>query len=122
MTPDPQPAKTLVTILERENAALAAMDLRRATALLAEKSAAVDAYATSCRTRTTAPQRDLVARIDTLVAENGALLDRAMNAQREILAAIVTATRRARGGATRYTARGTMAGDGRTPMAMLSRA
>jgi|GEM_PF-6846766 len=122
MTPQSQPAKTLVTILERENAALAAMDLRRAASMLAEKSAAIDAYAAACRTRTAAPSRDLVTRIDTLVSENGALLEQAMAAQREIIAAIVTATRRVRGSASQYTARGTMADGDRRPLAVLSRA
>lgn len=87
-------AQRLAEVLERENDALRAMDLRRAVALLADKTAAV-ADLTAVGDRVPAPRDpamiSLAQRLDRLAQENRQLLERAIAAQRRVVAIIVRA-------------------------------
>ncbi len=99
-----------IAVLERENAALAAMDLRAAAALEPEKARVVQAL-TALRPAAPSERRHPAAlRLDVLAQENRAWLERGLAAQGRVIGLIASAAqaaRRARGGeANRYTARG----------------
>lgn len=113
----------LAAVLERENSALSAMDMRRAAALLPEKTAAMaDLTALAARAPgTTNPVVSAAAsRLDGLARENRHLLERAIAAQQRVIGIIV-------GAATSvavepgYGAAGRRAGV-RVPMALSTRA
>lgn len=96
----------LADLLERENAALAAMDLPRAAAMLTEKTAGVAALAAAAGERNAAaspPDLVLAARrLNVLALENRRLLERAMEAQERVIGIVAravasTATRPAYG-------------------------
>ncbi len=87
-------AACLADVLDRENAALKVMDLRRATALLPEKTAAIAALtATGEAVDGTAPPGLLAAvgRLDAVMSENRQLLERAITAQRRVIGIVVRA-------------------------------
>jgi len=78
----------LSDVLERENQALAVMDIRRATALLPEKSAALAAFADL----TPDPTLTREARyLDELARGNRRLLDRAIFVQNRVIGIVVRA-------------------------------
>ena len=126
-------AEALVGVMEQENAALAAMDLGAAAALTDAKAAAAEALAVAIggggggaaalAVRCGAGRgRAVAARLEVLTVENDALLKRALAAQGAVIRLLVDTARRARGGASRYTAQGTAAGTRASPMALSARA
>jgi hypothetical protein len=87
-------ARHLADVLERENAALRVMDLRRASGLLSEKSAAVAELQASGEASAAPldPGLGVMARrLDALALENRNLLGRAIVAQRRVIGIIVKA-------------------------------
>jgi len=81
----------LANVLDRENAALRAMDLRRATALLPEKAAAI---ADMEQAAPGLPHPSLAAaarRLNSVTLENRCLLERAIAAQRRVIGIVVRA-------------------------------
>jgi hypothetical protein len=87
-------ARHLVDVLERENAALRTMDLRRTASLLPEKSAAIAELTAFGEASGLPPDPGLgevVRRLDALALENRRLLDRAIVAQRRVIGIIVRA-------------------------------
>lgn len=109
-------AVRLADVLSRENAALAALDLARAAAMLAEKQEAGAAFALAWgRGRPLAPvtdARDVIAlarRLEEASVENRRLLERALVVQGRVLATVARAVPRALAvrAAPRYGARGT---------------
>jgi hypothetical protein len=123
----------LAEALERENVALAAMDLATAAALFPRKDAAATAF-TSARERMgeglesalDAEQQRLAQalaeRLRALAEENRQLLERAIHVQGHVLGTIARAVSQVspRAQAPRYGARGTMADVRRQPPVMLS--
>ena len=98
----------LSRVLRAENAALAAMDISRANALLQEKITATDALSAALKTRPELPEaaRAEITGLLALAAENKALLERAMLAQRRVLSCIARAVPKALGQAGNYNAGG----------------
>jgi hypothetical protein len=93
-TPLIQVAQRLADVLDRENDALRAMDLRRAVGLLPEKTAAIADLTAAGSVGSTLPNPDLVAiaaRLAGLAQENRLLLERAIGAQRRVIGIIVRA-------------------------------
>jgi hypothetical protein len=89
-----QVAGRLADVLERENAALRAMDLVRAARLLPEKTAAIAELAAFGETAVPPPNPALTAaarRLDALTRENRQLLRRAIAAQQRVIGIIVRA-------------------------------
>jgi|ERR1700722_1511958 len=87
-------AQRLAAILDQENAALRAMDLRRAAALLPEKTAAIADLAAcgAASPETSDPAVVSAARtLDDLARENRCLLERAIAAQRRVIGIVVRA-------------------------------
>jgi hypothetical protein len=88
-------ARRLSEVLDRENTALKAMDIRRATALLPEKSAAIaDLTASGEAPGTADPARDLAGiarRLEGLAAENRRLLERAIVVQQRVIGIVARA-------------------------------
>lgn len=84
-----QAVAALADVLARENAALAAMDMHGATALLAEKRAALAALEGAA----TGAREPALARLRQLAAENRVLLERAMAVQSRVIALLVHAVR-----------------------------
>jgi hypothetical protein len=90
-------ARRLAELLDLENAALRAMDIRRATSLLAEKTAAVaelSKYGDAPSAAVGAPHRDVVSiarRLDAAASENRRLLERAIVAQQRVIGIVVRA-------------------------------
>ena len=95
-------SRTLATILERENAALAALDLARAASLYPAKSAAAAALTAAqaaagdtMRAALDAEQqrlaRELAERLRALAEENRRLLERAIHVQGQVLGTIARA-------------------------------
>jgi flagellar biosynthesis/type III secretory pathway chaperone len=83
-------ARHLVEVLDRENTALVVMDLRRATMLLPEKTAAIAALSAA----EVIPHPDVLSvarRLDDLALENRRLLERAIVAQRRVIGIVVRA-------------------------------
>jgi hypothetical protein len=88
--------RRLADVLERENAALTVMDFRRATALLAEKSAAVADLAASGgaagKPALTRADVDFVVRsLEGVTAENRRLLSRAIVVQQRVIGIVARA-------------------------------
>jgi len=87
-------ARRLADILERENDALRDMDLKRATALLAEKTdafAALTALGEQAVRPNDPAQIAQARRLDALALENRVLLRRAIVAQQRMIGIIVRA-------------------------------
>ncbi len=88
----------LAELLERENAALAALDLAGAARLLPAKTAAVASF-TAARDRakgaplSLAVAREITERLDAAADANRKLLDRAITVQGRVLATIARAAR-----------------------------
>jgi hypothetical protein len=101
----------LSDVLRAENAALRAVDIPAANNLLADKTAATEALAAALRGKPALPAsaREAVARLMELSRENKSLLERAMAAQKRVIAVIARVVPRALGNARPYTP------SGRTP-------
>jgi hypothetical protein len=87
-------AERLAAVLDRENEALRAMDLRRAATLLPEKNAAIADLTASGKTALAPPDPAAVAavrRLDRLMSENRRLLERAIAAQQRVIGIVVRA-------------------------------
>ena len=87
-------ARRLAEILDRENVALEAMDLRQAAALLPEKTAAMDDLEACGKAGSVSADPALVLaarRLDHLVLENRRLLERAIVAQDRVIGIVVEA-------------------------------
>ncbi len=99
---------TLCRVLRAENAALQALNIPAANGLLAEKIAATDALTAALRPRMPLPDaaRAEIAALVALAAENKLLLERAMLAQKRVLACIARAVPRALGQEGGYAASG----------------
>jgi hypothetical protein len=102
-----QAAEQLASVLARENAALAALDLRGAAAMLAEKQQAAAAFVAAQPDGGT-PPAELVQRLGGLAQENRARLEHAVAVQRRIIGIIARAIR-GTAPAPRYGATGAMA-------------
>ncbi len=100
--------RALCDVLRDENAALSAMDIPEANRKLPEKLAATDALVAALRGKPVLPDtsREDVARLDRLAAENRALLERAMAAQKRVIGCIARAVPRALGQTRPYLASG----------------
>jgi hypothetical protein len=87
-------AQRLADVLDRENDALRAMNLRRVVSLLPEKTAAI-AELTSAEGATSVLATPefvaMTARLDGLAQENRLLLERAIGAQHRVIGIIVRA-------------------------------
>jgi len=86
--------RRLTDVLARENVALAEMDLRRAAALLPEKTAALSALEVLARHDDAprgAPPIAEARRLAALVHENKVLLERALVAQQRVIGIVVRA-------------------------------
>ncbi len=99
-------AEALSDILAAENAALAALDMKAATALLPAKHAATAALAAAQRLSLPAPPHAAATRLRSLALENKRLLERAMTVQDRLLACIARAMPRALPQGGGYGARG----------------
>lgn len=92
-------AGRLADVLAAENAALSALDLPGATALLpAKEQAAAElmrVLAGSPPHPEDGPARDAAARLDALARENRRLLERALQVQEQVIAALARAARQA---------------------------
>lgn len=123
---------TLTEMLERENAALAAMDLRAAAAMFPAKDAAASAFAMAesalhdgMAAALNAEQqrlaRALAERLRELAEANRRLLERAINVQGQVLGTIARAVAQApqRSPPPRYGATGAVAQAGRQPPVVL---
>lgn len=122
MNQDPiEAAERLADVLRRENAALAAMDLRGAAALLAEKQAAATALLDSLAGG--GAPRPLHARLlSDLAAENRRRLEHAIAVQGRVIGLIARALRNATPPAPRYGASGVMVAGRPAPVTLSARA
>jgi hypothetical protein len=102
-------AEHLAAVLARENAALAALDLRGAAAMLAEKQQAAVAFLAAAPDAGGLPPSQ-ARRLRDLAQENRAGLEHAMAVQRRIIGIIARAIRGA-APAPRYGATGAMAAE-----------
>ena len=87
-------AQRLADVLDRENDALRAMDLRGTVGLLPEKTAAIAELTTADDVRSGPPNPDLISvmvRVERLALENRQLLERAIGAQKRVIGIIVRA-------------------------------
>lgn len=84
MTHDP--AIRLETVLQQENAALRAMELKRAVSLLNEKASALAAFTG------TKPPESLLCRIRDAAEANAALLDQAIKVQARVIRIVAKAS------------------------------
>jgi hypothetical protein len=87
-------ALNLADILDRENVALKAMDLRRAVGLLPEKSAAIADLMATGEAALSPPNpglADVARRVGSLALENRQLLERAIVAQQRVIGIVVRA-------------------------------
>jgi hypothetical protein len=117
-------ATRLGAVLDRENAALTAMDLPRAAALLAEKAAAIADLTASGSHASGLPNPGLLAIVrglEGLARENRRLLERAIMAQERVIgivarAAVTVSVRPS------YGARGRRADGPAGPMTLSTRA
>jgi hypothetical protein len=112
----------LCRVLRAENKALAVMDIASANTLLAEKITATDTLIEALKSRPNLPEsaRADVMSLQALAAENKALLERAMLAQRRVLACIARAVPRALAQDTNYSAGGKTRPPARMPPITLS--
>jgi flagellar biosynthesis/type III secretory pathway chaperone len=119
-------ATQLCAVLAEENAALAQMDIPRATALVEAKRRATEQLMRAQRHGQLAPtpsNRALAAQLAELSQVNKSLLERAMVAQNRIMACIARALPKAQAQHTPYSARGTQAHTRNVrPVALFSRA
>jgi hypothetical protein len=128
MTEDLATAATrLAEVLAAENAALAALDLPRAGAMLAEKNRAADAYIAAeqaSRGNISILGAAALPRLRTLVAENQRLLQQAMTVQGRVIGIIARAVSHALRDpvATRYGAQGRAAPTRLSAVAISARA
>jgi hypothetical protein len=99
-------AERLAGVLARENAALAASDLRGAAGMLEEKQQAAAAFV-AAQPGTGTPPAELARRLRDLAQENRRKLEHAMAVQRRIIGMIAQAVR-ATAPAPRYGATGAM--------------
>jgi hypothetical protein len=115
--------RRLGEILELENAALTAMDLRRVTALLPMKAAVMaDLGEAGERTSKQTPEMLAAAgRIDRLARDNRRLLERAIVAQQRVIGIMVGAAQAARSREPAYGASGSLATTS-GPLALSTRA
>ncbi|HJS87077.1 MAG TPA: hypothetical protein VJ779_16595, partial [Acetobacteraceae bacterium] len=89
-------ALRLLDALDRENTALAALDLKRVASMLAEKQEAVEAFTRACqRDRAIVALTPLVPRLGEAAARNRQLLERGIAVQGRVLALIARAVPRA---------------------------
>jgi hypothetical protein len=126
VTHDPyEAAERLAGVLARENAALAALDLRGAAGMLAEKQQAVAAFV-AAQPGSGRPPVELARRLRDLVHENREKLEHAINVQRRVIGIIARAIRiaapAARQGGTRYGATGAMTAGRSAPVTLSARA
>jgi hypothetical protein len=129
LPPDPTTAALrLLGVLDRENAALATLDLARAASMLAEKEEAVAAFTHACRKgRATPDLAGLATRLGEAASRNRQLLERGIAVQGRVLAVIARAASRALAAqapdrcSLRYGAHGGAA-LARTPLALSLRA
>ena len=87
-------AQRLADVLDRENDALRAMDLRRAVTLLPEKTVAIAELSAVEDAAFEPPDPQLVsmaARLDGLAQENRQLLERAIGAQQRVIGIVLRA-------------------------------
>jgi len=117
----------LAEVLEAENAALAALDLPRAGAMLAEKTRAADALVAAqhaSRGNISTVSAAAPARLRALAAENQRLLQQAMTVQGRVIGIIARAVSRALRdpAATRYGAHGRAAPTRLSAVAISARA
>ena len=113
----------LSAVLAQENAALTALDPRRAAGLLEAKRQATDALARAGTLHPGAlPSRTAAERLRDLALENRRLLERAITVQGRVIGIVARAAARPVA-APRYAAHGGMARVGRTgPVALSARA
>jgi hypothetical protein len=116
--------RRLADILDLENAALNAMDLRRAAGLLSEKTAALADLNLACE-RPSVPAHPALtstaARLQGLMLENRRLLERAIVAQQRVIGIVVRAAAATDRAEPSYGARGRMT-RATGPMALSTRA
>jgi len=92
-----QAATALAEVLDAENAALRALDIRRAVGLLDRKQAAMrdveaaQREAVAFATRLGEPARLLAERLQAAAAENKRLLERAITVQRQVIGKLARA-------------------------------
>lgn len=122
MTPGPiEAAERLADVLRRENAALAALDLRRAAGMLAEKQQAASALLAALAGERAPPP--LHARLlQELAGENRRRLEHAIAVQGRIIGLLARALRGAPAPAARYGATGTLAAGRASPVTLSARA
>ena len=114
-------ATALADLLERENAALAALDLGGAAAMLAEKQQAVAALAAApADTLPAAERRRLAERLRRLAEENRLLLEQGLRVQGRVIGMLVQALPRP--AVPRYGAGGAIAPSGTAPLIVSARA
>jgi hypothetical protein len=116
--------EALCLVLDRENAALRALDPVRAGGFLVAKRAATDALLQAGERHAGTPPLSVAEarRLRDLAAENRRLLERAIMIQGRVIAVVARAAPRPRM-APRYAANGAMAYAGRPiPMALSARA
>lgn len=118
-------AERLAGVLVRENAALAALDLRGAAGMLAEKQQAAEAFV-AAQPNAGVPSADLTRRLRDLAQENRQKLEHAITVQRRVIGIIARAFHGTapapRYGATRYGATGAMAAGRSIPVTLSARA
>ena len=123
-----QSATALADTLAAENRALTNLDFGRATALLAAKQRATEAFAQAATTSEDMRTRrnlfaDVATRLRDLGAENQRLLERAVFVQGRVIGAIVRAVPKLAGGVPRYGAGGAVSETARVrPIALSARA
>jgi hypothetical protein len=113
-------AENLAAVLERENAALAALDLQRAAGMLAEKQHAAAAFAAP-EAGAGAPSPELALRLRDLAQENQARLEHAIAVQRRIVGIFARAVRSG-AASPRYGATGAITASRSTPFTLSARA
>jgi len=122
MTQDPvEAAERLADVLSRENAALAALDLRRAAGMLAEKQAAATALLAALAGGG-APAPLHARLLHDLAGENRRRLEHAIAVQGRVIGLIARALRSAPTATPRYGATGAMAAGRGAPVALSARA
>ena len=105
-------AQALAELLDRENAALRAMNFKAAVALLPEKQRAADGFAVDQPRFDGVPPQSrrelerIVLRLKAAAAENKQLLERAITVQGRVIGIVVKALPRALDSAPRYGAQG----------------
>jgi len=103
-----QSITALTQVLQAENAALQTLDIPAANRLLAEKIAATDTLTQALRSKPQLPHsaRTAVVELGRLAADNKALLERAMGAQKRVISCIARAVPKALSEARPYAATG----------------